>query len=571
MLQIFAFVVLLTALTPLVGSYMARVFSGQRVWLTPALEPVERFTLRMAGPRSGSDQNWKQYAIGVLAFSAISWVVMMIILSTQSIHPWNPLGLGSMPWDVNVNTVSSFVTNTNWQFYAGETSLSYFSQMTGMTVQNFVSAGVGICVAIALIRGIAGRSGESIGNFWVDLTRSILYVLLPLSIVLAVFFISQGVIQNLSDYIGLTTLTGGSQTLAMGPNASQEAIKLLGTNGGGFFNVNSAMPFSNPSGLTNFVSVISILLIPAALTATFGRMVGNRRQGWAIYAAMMVLFLAAVAIVYIAENDGSAAQHAVGIAGGNMEGKETRFGVDGSSLFAVVTTVASCGAVNAAMESLTGLGGAVPMANIMTGEVIFGGVGAGLYGMLLMVLLAVFLAGLMVGRTPEYLGKRIGAREVKLVMVGALVTPLTMLLTTGLAMATSWGKPSMTASGPQGFSESLYAYVSQAGNNGSAFAAFTGFVQPNGNNVGAFGITFADLLGSAAMLAGRFIPIVAVLAVAGALVQKKVVPEGAGTFRTDTPTFVVLLIGVILLVALLTFVPALLLGPIVQALTERLF
>ena len=569
--QVVLFVVLLTALTPLVGSYIARVFTGQRVWLTPLVAPVERGALRLTGPRAAGEQDWKQYATAVLVFSAISWLMMFLILSTQSIHPWNPLGLGSMPWDVNVNTVSSFVTNTNWQFYAGETSLSYFSQMTGMTVQNFVSAGVGICVAIALIRGMAGRSGDSLGNFWVDLTRSVFYVLLPLSILLAIFFISQGVIQNLSDYVGLTTLTGKSQVLAMGPNASQESIKLLGTNGGGFFNVNSAMPFSNPSGLTNFVAMLSILLIPAALTATFGRMVGNRRQGWAIFAAMLVLFIGAVTIVYMAEADGSAAQHAIGIAGGNMEGKEARFGLAGSSLFAAVTTVASCGAVNASMESLTGLGGTIPMANIMSGEVIFGGVGAGLYGMLLMVLLAVFLAGLMVGRTPEYLGKRIGTREIKLVMVGTLVTPLTMLLTTGIAMATSWGKPSMTASGPQGFSESLYAYVSQAGNNGSAFAAFTGFVQPNGDNAGAFGITFANLVGSVAMLAGRFVPIVAVLAVAGVLLQKKVVPEGAGTFRTDTPTFVVLLIGVILLVALLTFVPALLLGPIVQALTERLF
>lgn len=569
--QVGLFVAVLTALTPIVGNYMAKVFSGQRVWLTPLLSPVERGAMAMVGRQASREQDWKQYAIAVLVFSALSWLAMFLVLSTQSIQPWNPLGLGSMPWDVNVNTVSSFVTNTNWQFYAGETSLSYFSQMTGMTVQNFVSAGVGISVAVALIRGIVGRSSDSLGNFWLDLTRSVFYVLLPLSILLAIFFISQGVIQNLSDPVGVTTLTGDSQVLAMGPNASQEAIKLLGTNGGGFFNVNSAMPFSNPSCLTNFVAVLSILIIPAALTATFGRMVGNRRQGWAIYVAMLVLFLAAVAIVYVAESDGSAAQHAVGISGGNMEGKEARFGVAGSSLFAVVTTVASCGAVNAAMESLTGLGGAVPMANIMTGEVIFGGVGAGLYGMLFMVLLAVFLAGLMVGRTPEYLGKRIGAREVKLVMIGTLVTPLTMLLSTGIAMATTWGKPSMTATGPQGFSETLYAYVSQAGNNGSAFAAFTGFVQPNGDNVGAFGITFANLVGSVAMVAGRFVPIVAVLAVAGALVHKKVVPEGAGTFRTDTPTFVVLLIGVILLVALLTFVPALLLGPIVQALTERLF
>jgi K+-transporting ATPase ATPase A chain len=357
----------------------------------------------------------------------------------------------------------------------------------------------------------------------------------------------------------------------MGPNASQEAIKLIGTNGGGFFNVNSAMPFSNPSGLTNFIGVLIILLIPAGLTSTFGRMAGSRRQGWAIFSAMMALFLIAVAVVYVAESNGSPAQHLAGIAGGNMEGKETRFGVGGSSLFAAVTTVASCGAVNASMESLTGLGGAVPMVNMMTGEVIFGGVGAGLYGMLMMVLLAVFLAGLMVGRTPEYLGKRIGAREVKLVIVATLVTPLVILVTTGLSIATRWGEPSIFNGGPQGFSETLYAYTSQTANNGSAFAGFTGFVQPNGNNVGAFGITFADLLGGSAMLAGRFVPILAILAVAGALAGKKVAPEGAGTFRTDTPTFVFLLIGVIVLVALLTFVPALLLGPVVQALSDRTF
>ncbi|MBN8866915.1 MAG: potassium-transporting ATPase subunit KdpA [Solirubrobacterales bacterium] len=569
--QLALLVGLLTALTPLLGGYMARVFSGERVWLTPLLAPVERGALRLFGAEAERDQNWKRYGLSLLAFSAASWVVLYLILATQSIHPWNPQGLGAMPWDVNFNTTTSFVTNTNWQFYAGETTLSNFSQMAGLAVQNFVSAAVGIAVAIALIRGIVSRSGDSLGNFWRDLTRAILYILLPLSILATIFFISQGVIQNLSDYVRLTTLTGHEQVLGMGPNASQEAIKLIGTNGGGFFNVNSAMPFSNPSGLTNFVQVFLILLIPTALTATFGRMVGSRRQGWAIFAAMMALFLVAVVVVHLAESNGSPAQHLAGIAGGNMEGKETRFGISGSSLFAAVTTVASCGAVNAAMESLTGLGGAVPMANMMTGEVIFGGVGAGLYGMLMMVLLAVFLAGLMVGRTPEYLGKRIGAREVKLVAIAALATPLTMLAGSGLAMATKWGDPSIYNGGPQGFSETLYAYVSQAANNGSAFAGYTGFLQPNGDNVGAFGITFADLMGSAALFAGRFIPIIAILAVAGALAGKRVAPEGAGTFRTDNPTFVVLLIGVVLLVALLTFVPALLLGPIVQSLSEGLF
>ncbi|MGK2956611.1 MAG: potassium-transporting ATPase subunit KdpA [Solirubrobacterales bacterium] len=569
--QIILLVVLLTVLTPVVGGYMAKVYSGQRVLLSPILGPIERGTLRLLGNEGTKEQDWKTYGTSLLAFSAVSWLLLALILSTQSFHPWNPLDLSAVPWDVTFNTTSSFVTNTNWQFYAGETTMSYFSQMTGLAVQNFVSAAVGMSVAVALIRGVVSRAGNSLGNFWQDLVRSLVYVLAPLTILTTIFFITQGVIQNLAGYVDLNTVVGNPQSLGMGPNASQEAIKLIGTNGGGFFNVNSAMPFSNPNGLTNFVGVLLILLIPAGLTATFGRMVGSRRQGWTIFIAMMALFLVAVVIVYVAESHGSPAQHLAGIQGGNMEGKETRFGIGGSSLFAVVTTVASCGAVNTSMESLTGLGGAVPMANIMTGEVIFGGVGAGLYGMLMMVLLAVFLAGLMVGRTPEYLGKRIGAREVKLVMVATLVSPLIMLFTAGLAIATRWGAPSIYNDGPQGFSETLYAYVSQTGNNGSAFAGYTGFIQPNGTNTGAFGITFADLMGGLAMLGGRFIPIIAILAVAGALAGKRVSPEGAGTFRTDTPTFVFLLIGVILLVALLTFVPALLLGPVVQALSEGTF
>lgn len=569
--QVALLVLLLTVLTPVLGGYMAKVFTGQRVLLSPVLGPVERGTMKLFGAQGTREQNWKSYAGSLIAFSVVSWLLLYLILNTQTLHPWNPLGLTSAPWDVNFNTTSSFVANTNWQFYAGETTLSYFSQMAGLTVQNFVSAAVGISVVIALIRGIVSRTSQSLGNFWQDMVRSLVYVLAPLAILTTIFFIFEGAIQNLNDYVSLTTLAGNNQILGMGPNASQEAIKLLGTNGGGFFNVNSSMPFSNPSGLTNFIQVLAILIIPAALTATFGRMVGSRRQGWAIYITMMGLFLVAVAIVYLAEAHGSPAQHLAGISGGNMEGKEVRNGIGGSSLFAVVTTVASCGAVNSAMESMTGLGGAIPMANMMTGEVIFGGVGAGLYGMLMMVLLAVFLAGLMVGRTPEYLGKQIGAREIKLVIVATLVTPLTMLASTGIAIATKWGAPSIYNGGPQGFSETLYAYVSQGANNGSAFAGYTGFVQPNGDNIGAFGITFADILGGLVMLTGRFVPILAILAVAGVLAGKRVSPEGAGTFRTDTPTFVFLLIGVILLVALLTFVPALLLGPIVQALSKGTF
>ena len=570
-LQILVFLAVLTALTPLIGGYMAKVFTGRSVWLTPVLGPVERGLTRAFGSEASREQDWKQYAKSVIVFSAVSWLLLYLIIRTQSMMPFNPQGLTAPPWDLTFNTTTSFLTNTNWQFYGGETTMSYFSQMAGLAVQNFLSAAVGIAVLIAFIRGLTGRSGTSLGNFWQDLLRSLIYVLVPISVVAALFFMSQGVIQNLDAYSTFDTVTGGSQTLGMGPVASQEAIKLLGTNGGGFFNVNSSMPFENPTGLTNFVQILLILIIPAGLTATFGRMAGSRRQGWVIYAAMMILFIVAVGVVYSAESHGSVAQHLAGVSGGNMEGKETRFGIANSSLFAAVTTVASCGAVNASMESMTALGGGMPMANIMTGEVIFGGVGSGLYGMLLMVLLAVFLAGLMVGRTPEYLGKQIGAREVKLVVIGTLATPLAMLAGAGLAIATKWGAPSIYSSGPQGFSETLYAYVSQGGNNGSAFAGYTGFLQPNGDNVGAFGITFANLAGAAAMMAGRYIPILAVLAIGGAMVGRRVAPEGAGTFRTDTPTFMVLLIGVVLLVALLTFVPALLLGPVVQALSDGTF
>ena len=571
-LQIVVFVLVLTGLTPLLGGYMARVFTGERVFLTAVVGPVERGTLRLLGVDGDHEQDWKAYARSVLLFSAGGFVLLFVLLRVQGSLPFNPQGFGAVPADVSLNTAASFVTNTNWQFYAGETTMSNFTQMAGLAVQNFVSAAVGIAVCIAVIRGFAHRSLSSLGAFWVDFVRATLYVLLPIAILLALFYASQGVMQDLAGNIDLKTLLGGAQTLVPGPVASQEAIKLLGTNGGGFYNVNSAMPFENPTALTNGIGMLSILLIPAALTATFGRMVGSRRQGWAIYAAMAVLFVVGVAVVYGAEANGSPAQHLAGIAGGNFEGKDTRFGLGSSSLFAAVTTVASCGAVNAAMESLTGLGGTIPMANMMTGEVIFGGVGSGLYGMLLYVLLAVFLAGLMVGRTPEYLGKKIQAREIKLTMVGTLAVPLLVLAATALAIATKYGAPSISAAGPQGFSETLYAYTSQGNNNGSAFAAFTGFVQPNGpGNVGAFGITFADVLGALAMIGGRFLPLIAALAVAGALAGRRVTPTGPGTMRTDTPTFAILLIGTILLVALLTFVPALLLGPVVQALSTTLF
>jgi K+-transporting ATPase ATPase A chain len=580
-LQIAFFVGVLTILTPVLGAYMAKVYSGERVFLTPLLAPVERLFYRAIGTRTENGQDWKSYARSVLVFSALSWLLLYLILRTQSIQPFNPEGFGSAPWDVSFNTTSSFVTNTNWQFYGGETTLSYFSQMVGLAVQNFLSAAVGMAVLIAVIRGIISRGSHDLGNFWIDLTRSLLYVLLPLSILGALFLVSQGVVQTLGGYLDVSTLAGGQQGIAVGPAASQIAIKQLGTNGGGFFNVNSAMPFENPTAVTNFVEVLFILLIPAALTATFGRMVGARRQGWALYGTMMVLLLVGIGVSYAGEQAGSPAQDAAGIsataqgersAGGNMEGKEQRFGIADSTEWAAVTTAASNGSVNSSLDSYTGVGGAVPLVNMLTGEVIFGGVGSGLYGMLLFVLLGVFIAGLMVGRTPEYLGKKIEAKEIKLVMIGTLVVPLLVLVFTAVAISTKYGAPSIYNNGPQGFSETLYAYGSQANNNGSAFAGFTGFIQPNApGNGGSFGISFADLLGGFAMLIGRFVPMLAALAVAGSLAGKRIAPAGPGTLRTDNGTFVLLLIFVIVAVAALTFFPALLLGPIGQGLTERLF
>jgi K+-transporting ATPase ATPase A chain len=579
-LQIALYVAVLTALTPLLGGYMARVYRNERVFLTPVFGPLERMIYGLLRVNPEEQQDWKSYARTTLMFSALFFVVLYVILRTQGIHPFNPQGFDSGSWDVSFNTAASFVTNTNWQFYGGETTLSYFSQMAGLTVQNFVSAAVGMAVLAAVIRGFASRGASALGNFWQDLTRTLLYILLPLSFVGALVLVSQGVIQTLSGAVTYTTVTGLEQTLALGPGASQIAIKQLGTNGGGFFNVNSSYPFENATAFSNFVEMLFILLIPAALTATFGRMVGNRRQGWALYAAMAVFLVATIAVAYAAEQDGSPAQKSADVAtasadgttGGNLEGKEQRNGIVQSSAWAAITTAASNGSVNSAHDAYTGAGGAVPLLNMMTGEVIFGGVGSGLYGMLLMVLLAVFIAGLMVGRTPEYLGKKVEAREIKLTLVGALYPALGVLVFTALAVATKWGAPSIYNAGPQGFSETLYAYTSQGNNNGSAFAGYTGFVQPNApGNVGAFGITFADVMGGLAMLAARFVPLLAALAVAGSLATKRVAPAGPGTFRTDTPTFVFLLLFVIVIVAALTFFPALLLGPVVQALDTQLF
>ncbi len=584
-LTIVLFAVILTAVAIGLGSYMAKVYTGRRVFLSPLLAGPERLLYRVLRVDPERQQEWKGYAKSLLIFSVAGWLLLYLILRTQNAfyvpHGLNPLGFHSAPWNVTFNTVSSFVTNTNWQYYGGETTMSYLSQMIGLTVQNWLSAGVGIVVAVALVRGIVGRSGKSIGNFWQDLVRTILYVLGPISVLGALVLVSQGVIQNFSSYLTAHTVTGLTQSIAMGPVASQEVIKMLGTNGGGFFNVNSAHPFENPTAFTNFFEMLLVLIIPAALVFMYGRMSGNRRQGYAIYATMMVLFLGAVTVAYIAEAHGSPAQHAAGLhtqvvsgsTGGNLEGKEQRFGIAGSALFDTITTVTSDGAVNSAIESFTGIGGAVPFANLSASEVIFGGVGTGLYSILLYVLLAVFIGGLMVGRTPEWLGKKIEAREIKLAGLGILITPLAALSATALAIASHAGRVSISSvgSGPQGFSETLYAYLSQANNNGSAFAGYTGFIQPNAGNLGSHGVTFTDLLGGLVMLFARFAPILFALAVAGALAGKRVTPAGLGTMRTDNTVFVVLLIGVIVLVGALTFFPALLLGPIVQGLTGHLY
>ncbi len=580
-LQIAFYVVVLTALAIPLGHYMARVYEGESVLLSRVLGPVERLLYRMLGSGARVEQDWKAYAKSTIAFSLVSWLGLYLILRAQGVLPFNPEGFDAAPWDVTFNTTTSFVTNTNWQFYGGETTMSYFSQMAGLAVQNFLSAAVGMSVLVAVIRGIRARAGKTLGNFWQDLIRTLLYVLLPLAVIGSLILVSQGVIQTLSGAVDANTIGAGSQTLALGPVASQEAIKQLGTNGGGFFNVNSAYPFENPTAFANFVEMIAILLIPAALVFMFGRMVRSRRQGWALYGAMTVLMVAGVAVSYAAEQNGSPAQKEAGIerlasgdgsTGGNLEGKEQRNGIVASTQWATATTDASNGSVNSAHDSYTGIGGAVPLANMMTGEVIFGGVGSGLYGMLLFVLLTVFIAGLMVGRTPEYLGKKIEAREIKLVLIGVLVMPIAVLGLTALAVATKWGDPSIYNPGPQGFSETLYAFVSQTNNNGSAFAGYTGFLQPNApGNAGSFGITFADVMGGLALFAGRFPVMIAVLAIAGSLAGKRVTPAGPGTFRTDNPTFVVLLLGVVIIVGALTFFPALLLGPIVQGLSTELF
>lgn len=551
-IQIAAFCAVIILLVKPLGGYMTRVFTGERTFLSPLFGPVERVLYRLAGTSEREDQHWTGYAAAMLSFNIAGFLLLYAMQRFQGALPFNPAAMGAVPPELAFNTAVSFMTNTNWQNYGGESTMSYLVQMAGLTVQNFVSAATGIAIGMALIRGFARASGKSIGNFWVDLTRTTLYVLLPLCIVLTLAYVWLGVPQTVGSYIAATTVEGAQQTIAVGPVASQLAIKMLGTNGGGFFNANSAHPFENPNAISNFIQMVSIFALGAALTNVFGRMVGNQRQGWAIFATMGILFVAGVAITYWAEAAGNPLVHALGIDGGNMEGKEARFGIVLSSLFAVITTAASCGAVNAMHGSFTALGGMIPLINMELGEVIVGGVGAGFYGILMFVVIAIFVAGLMVGRTPEYLGKKIEAKEIKMAVLAILCLPLAMLGFTAIAVLLPSAVASVGTPGPHGFSEILYAYTSGAANNGSAFGGLTG-------NTPWYNITIG-----LAMLMGRFLVIIPALAIAGSLVTKKTVPASAGTFPTDSPLFVGLLAGVILIVGGLTFFPALAVGPIVE-------
>jgi potassium-transporting ATPase potassium-binding subunit len=542
------------ALVKPIGGYMTAVFAGERTFLSPILRPIEIIFYRLSGVDERTEQHWLTYAVSMLLFNLAGMLLLYGGLRLQGLLPLNPQGMAAVTPDLAFNTAASFVSNTNWQSYGGESTLSYLAQMAGLTVQNFVSAATGIALAVALIRGFTRRSANAIGNFWLDLTRCTLYILLPISLVAALFLVWQGIPQNLDAYVDATTLEGAKQTIAQGPVASQIAIKMLGTNGGGFFNANAAHPYENPTPLSNFVQMVLIFLLGAGLTNVFGRMVGDQRQGWAILAAMGVLFLAGVTVCYWAEAAGNPLLTALGLdpAGGNMEGKEVRFGIANSALFATVTTDASCGAVNAMHDSFMPLGGMIPLINMQLGEVIVGGVGAGLYGMLLFVIITIFVAGLMVGRTPEYVGKKIEAKEVKMTMLAILVLPLFMLGLTAVAVVIEPGLAGLANAGPHGFTEALYAYSSGAANNGSAFAGLSA------------NTPFYNLTLGIDMLAGRFLMIIPMLAVAGSLAAKKSVPPSLGTFPTHGALFVSLLVGVILIVGGLTFFPALALGPIVE-------
>jgi len=547
---ILVFVGVLLALTKPIGLWLFALYEGRRTPLHAIFGPVETGFYRLAGIDPAAEQSWRRYAVHMLIFNAVLLLFTYAILRLQGVLPLNPLGYAGTSGHLAFNTATSFTTNTNWQSYAGESTMSNLSQMLGLTIHNFLSAATGIALAFAFFRGFARRQMATIGNFWADVTRITLYLLLPICIVYAVFLIANGVPQTLSQSVDVSTLEGAKQTLALGPVASQEAIKMLGTNGGGFFNANSAHPFENPNALTNLIQMLSIFLIGFGLTWTFGKAVGNTRQGWAILGAMLTLFLAGVSIVYWQEAAGNPILHGLGVAGGNMEGKEVRFGIPASSLFSVITTAASCGAVNAMHDSFTALGGMIPLFNIQLGEVVVGGVGAGIYGFLLFAILAVFVAGLMVGRTPEYVGKKIEGREVKLAVLAIAVLPLIILGFTAIASVLPAGLAGPLNKGPHGFSEILYAFTSGVGNNGSAFAGLTA------------NTPFYNALLGIAMWIGRFFIIVPMLAIAGSLAAKKYTPETAGSFPTTGPLWVGLLVGIVLIVGGLTFLPGLALGPI---------
>jgi potassium-transporting ATPase potassium-binding subunit len=553
-IQILLYCAIIVAITPVLGAYMTRVFNGERTFLSPILRPIELGIYKLAGIDERHEQHAVSYTVGMLLFHVGGFLILYLLMRLQAGLPFNPEGQSAVEEGLSFNTAMSFITNTNWQNYAGENTMSYLVQMLGLTHQNYLSAATGIVLAIALIRGFARHSVRTVGSFWVDVTRCTLYVLLPICIPFALFLVWQGIPQTLTAHVDATTLEGATQSIAVGPVASQVAIKMLGTNGGGFFNANASHPFENPTALSNYVQILSIFVLGAALTNVFGRMVGNQRQGWAILAVMGVLFIAGVIACYAAEAHGNDALNALGLTGGNMEGKETRFGIAASSLFAVITTDASCGAVNAMHDSFTALGGMIPLINIQLGEVIVGGVGSGMYGMLLFVIISIFVAGLMVGRTPEYVGKKIEAKEVKMAMLAILILPLMYLGWTAVAMELPSAVASMNNPGPHGFTEVLYAYTSMDGNNGSAFAGL------NGNTL------FYNLSGAIAMGVGRFWMIIPTMAIAGSLATKKLVPASAGTFPTTGTLFVGLVVGVIVIVGGLTFFPALALGPIVEQL-----
>jgi len=555
-LQMVIFICLLVIITIPLGSYIAKVFTNQHTFFDFVAKPIEKFVYKITGIDESHEMNWKEYALSLLTFNLLGIIFLFIILVSQGKLPLNPQKLpGISSWHLALNTAVSFVTNTNWQAYSGETTVSYLTQMLGFTVQNFLSAATGLSVAIALIRGIMRHSTKDIGNFWVDITKSIIWIFLPLSLILSLILTQQGVIQNFSSYIKVHTLEGLKQVIAMGPVASQEAIKMLGTNGGGFFGANSAHPFENPTPLTNMLEMLAILAIPASLPYTFGKMVKNTRQGWAIFSAMLILFVIMLGTTYYSEKTGNPIINYINITGPSaMEGKEVRFGIAGSSLFSTVTTAASCGAVNSSLDSMTPLGGLIPMLQIMLGEVIFGGVGSGLYSMLIDAFLAVFIVGLMVGRTPEYIGKKIESYEMKMSILAIIIPASTILIGSAIASVTKAGTSVLLNHGPHGLSEILYAFASASGNNGSAFAGL------NSNTL------FYNLITSIAMIIGRFGVIIPALAIAGSLANKKIVPASVGTFPTDNALFSVLLVGIVLIIGALTFFPALSLGPIIEQL-----